>query len=147
MEDVEHPLPCLRMIRQTGPAPWRNSSTRINRDRREIEQDMVTDAEMLAAQDPSLAQSIGVLRCAMTRTFTMVVVGIVAGRLREKLRYVEPLALPRRFGWFSGEVKGGSSLRKYYGLNIRDVLDVIATRHPGAAIKFGGHAMAAGTEH
>jgi single-stranded-DNA-specific exonuclease len=30
------------------------------------------------------------------------------------------------------------------GVHIRDVLDAIATRHPGLIDKFGGHAMAAG---
>ena len=41
----------------------------------------------------------------------------------------------------SGEIK---ALARSIDLNIRDVLDAIATRHPGLLIKFGGHAMAAG---
>ena len=36
------------------------------------------------------------------------------------------------------------SARSVAGIHIRDVLDGIATRHPGLIEKFGGHAMAAG---
>jgi single-stranded-DNA-specific exonuclease len=41
-----------------------------------------------------------------------------------------------------GWVKG--SARSVPGLHVRDVLDAVATRHPGLLEKFGGHAMAAG---
>ena len=69
------------------------------------------------------------------------VVGIVAGRLREKLHRPAIVFADGSDG-SSGEIKG--SARSIDGLNIRDVLDAIATRHPGLLIKFGGHAMAAG---
>ncbi len=36
------------------------------------------------------------------------------------------------------------SARSISGVHIRDVLDAVATRHPGLIEKFGGHAMAAG---
>ena len=36
------------------------------------------------------------------------------------------------------------SARSVEGIHIRDVLDAVATRHPGLVPKFGGHAMAAG---
>jgi single-stranded-DNA-specific exonuclease len=41
-----------------------------------------------------------------------------------------------------GWVKG--SARSVPGVHVRDVLDAVATRHPGLLEKFGGHAMAAG---
>jgi single-stranded-DNA-specific exonuclease len=41
-----------------------------------------------------------------------------------------------------GSLRG--SARSVAGVHIRDVLDGIATRHPGLIEKFGGHAMAAG---
>ena len=41
-----------------------------------------------------------------------------------------------------GSLRG--SARSVSGIHIRDVLDGIATRHPGLIEKFGGHAMAAG---
>ncbi len=36
------------------------------------------------------------------------------------------------------------SARSIQGVHIRDLLDAIATRHPGLISRFGGHAMAAG---
>jgi single-stranded-DNA-specific exonuclease len=41
-----------------------------------------------------------------------------------------------------GQIKG--SARSIPGIHIRDILDAVATRHPGLITKFGGHAMAAG---
>ncbi len=43
--------------------------------------------------------------------------------------------------WHQGVV---GLVRSISGVNIRDALDSIATRHPGLIDKFGGHAMAAG---
>ena len=40
------------------------------------------------------------------------------------------------------ELKG--SARSIAGVHIRDILDAVATRHPGLITRFGGHAMAAG---
>jgi single-stranded-DNA-specific exonuclease len=41
-----------------------------------------------------------------------------------------------------GYIKG--SARSINGVHIRDVLDTVASHHPGIISKFGGHAMAAG---
>ena len=73
-------------------------------------------------------------------SFHQGVVGIVAGRLREK--YHRPTIVFADASDTSDELKG--SARSIDGLNIRDVLDGIATRLPGMLPKFGGHAMAAG---
>jgi single-stranded-DNA-specific exonuclease len=45
---------------------------------------------------------------------------------------------PADEGWLKG------SARSIPGVHIRDVLDAVATRHPGVLERFGGHAMAAG---
>lgn len=111
----------------------------LNQDRREIEQGMVADAELLLAQDRSLDEAMGV--AVYHDQFHQGVVGIVAGRLREKLhRPVIVFADASDHG--HAEIKG--SARSIEGLNIRDVLDAIATQYPGLLTKFGGHAMAAG---
>ncbi len=66
------------------------------------------------------------------------VVGILAGRLRDRLhRPVIAFALGAQ-----GELKG--SARSPPGVHIRDVLDAIAATHPGLISRFGGHARAAG---
>jgi single-stranded-DNA-specific exonuclease len=66
------------------------------------------------------------------------VVGLVAGRLKDRVR--RPVIAFADAG--AGELRG--SARSVTGVHIRDVLDAVATRHPGLLGRFGGHAMAAG---
>jgi single-stranded-DNA-specific exonuclease len=66
------------------------------------------------------------------------VVGILAGRLKERLQ--RPAICFARVA--DDELKG--SARSIPGLHIRDVLEHISTLHPDLIMKFGGHAMAAG---
>jgi single-stranded-DNA-specific exonuclease len=66
------------------------------------------------------------------------VVGLVAGRIKDRLH--RPVIAFARAD--VGTLRG--SARSVAGINIRDVLDAIAARHPGLIEKFGGHAMAAG---
>jgi single-stranded-DNA-specific exonuclease len=66
------------------------------------------------------------------------VVGLVAGRLKDRVR--RPVIAFADAG--SGELRG--SARSVAGVHIRDVLDAVATRYPGLLGRFGGHAMAAG---
>ena len=66
------------------------------------------------------------------------VIGILASRIKDRLhRPVIAFA-----DGDAGEIKG--SARSIPGIHIRDILDAVATRHPGLISKFGGHAMAAG---
>jgi len=66
------------------------------------------------------------------------VVGILASRVKERLH--RPVIAFARSG--EGELKG--SARSVAGMHMRDVIDAVATRHPGLVGRFGGHAMAAG---
>ena len=111
----------------------------LNKDRRELEQDMVADAELLLARAPAVDRGFAV--AVYNERFHQGVVGIVAGRLRERLHRPAIVFADSTEG-MAGEIKG--SARSIDGLNIRDVLDTIASRYPGLLIKFGGHAMAAG---
>ena len=111
----------------------------LNKDRREIEQGMVAEAELLLAQVSKMDDAKGI--AVYHERFHQGVVGIVAGRLRERLHRPAIVFADSSEGAV-GEIKG--SARSIDGLNIRDVLDTIATRYPGLLIKFGGHAMAAG---
>lgn len=110
----------------------------LNQTRREIEQDMVADAQMILTQIKPAPDEMGI--AVYHESFHQGVVGIVAGRLREKFQ--RPAIVFADASDASNELKG--SARSIEGLNIRDVLDSIATRLPGLLLKFGGHAMAAG---
>jgi single-stranded-DNA-specific exonuclease len=112
----------------------------INRERREVEAGMREQAEatlvqlMLAqaSDDPPPALAL------FDRGFHEGVVGIVAGRLKDRLhRPTFVFALGA-----DGVLKGSG--RSIPGFHLRDALDLVAKRHPGVLLRFGGHAMAAG---
>lgn len=77
--------------------------------------------------------------CLYDKQWHQGVIGIVAGRLKEQ--FARPCIVFAN-GEQGSELKG--SARSIAGLNIRDLLDNIATLNPGLINKFGGHAMAAG---
>ena len=66
------------------------------------------------------------------------VVGIVAGRLKDRLH--RPTFVFARGN--DGLLKGSG--RSIAGFHLRDALDLTSKRHPGLLRRFGGHAMAAG---
>ncbi|MBV1907328.1 MAG: single-stranded-DNA-specific exonuclease RecJ [Pseudomonadales bacterium] len=114
----------------------------LNVARREIEQVMTEDAELLVTtsvasqMQESVEQKLGL--CLFDETWHQGVIGIVAGRIKEKFH--RPVIAFAESG--TDELKG--SARSIPGVHIRDVLDAIAGRYPGLIGKFGGHAMAAG---
>jgi single-stranded-DNA-specific exonuclease len=112
---------------------------KLNEERREIEQRMQHEAKDLAAAlrfDTAGGEMLGL--CLFDDTWHQGVVGLVAGRIKDRLH--RPVIAFARAE--EGTLRG--SARSVAGINIRDVLDGIATRHPGLIDKFGGHAMAAG---
>jgi single-stranded-DNA-specific exonuclease len=105
----------------------------INRERREIEADMSAVAASLAAELPD---DWGL--CLHDPAWHAGVVGIVAGRVKERLhRPVVAFAEAE-----PGVLRG--SARSVPGLHVRDAIETVATRHPTLVRAFGGHAMAAG---
>jgi single-stranded-DNA-specific exonuclease len=111
---------------------------RLNDERREIEQRMQLEAVVLAAamRAEDAADALGV--CLFDESWHQGVVGLVAGRIKDRLH--RPVIAFARAE--DGSLRG--SARSVAGVNIRDALDSIAARRPGLVDKFGGHAMAAG---
>jgi single-stranded-DNA-specific exonuclease len=70
------------------------------------------------------------------------VVGIVASRLKDKLHRPSFVFAASGAEGKSHELKGSG--RSIAGFHLRDALDLVAKRHPGVLLRFGGHAMAAG---
>ncbi len=111
----------------------------INRQRREVEGGMRERAE--AALEHLLPGAGGVLPPALAlfdESFHEGVVGIVAGRVKDSLH--RPAFVFARGS--DGRLKGSG--RSIPGFHLRDALDLVAKRHPGLLLRFGGHAMAAG---
>jgi len=110
----------------------------LNDERRVIESDMQADAlsalQKLQFNEKYLPKGV----CLFDETWHQGVIGILAGRMKDKLhRPVIAFAVAS-----DTELKG--SARSISGLHIRDVLALIATQSPQLINKFGGHAMAAG---
>jgi single-stranded-DNA-specific exonuclease len=111
----------------------------LNAQRREIEADM--QAQALAAVRSLSDADSGVQRsgvCLFDAAWHQGVVGLVAGRVKERLR--RPVVALAR----ADERTLRGSARSIPGVHIRDVLEAVATQEPGLLEKFGGHAMAAG---
>ena len=110
----------------------------LNKERREIETGMKAQAEtvleQMALDEGDMPSALVVYR----EDFHQGVIGIVAGRLKEK--YLKPVIA---FAHQDDEISKGAA-RSIPGVHIRDVLDEVNTRYPGVIEKFGGHAMAAG---
>lgn len=111
--------------------------TQLNHDRRELESQMQQDA-MVALGDMIDAAKLPLGVCLFDESWHQGVVGLVASRVKDRV-HRPVIALARAD---ATSLKG--SARSVTGVHIRDVLDAIASRHPGLIEKFGGHAMAAG---
>jgi single-stranded-DNA-specific exonuclease len=110
----------------------------INRERREVEAGMREVAERtLASLMPTLADAPPAL-ALFDETFHEGVVGIVAGRVKDRLH--RPTFVFARGA--DGQLKGSG--RSIAGFHLRDALDLVAKREPGLLARFGGHSMAAG---
>lgn len=113
----------------------------LNQERKQIETEMKEQA-MFALDKLSLCPDsdnhLPIALCIFDKTWHQGVIGILAGRIKE--RYHRPVIA---FAYVNdGELKG--SARSVPDLNIRDVLAAVNLDNPGLIIKFGGHAMAAG---
>ncbi|QMV74814.1 single-stranded-DNA-specific exonuclease RecJ [Comamonas piscis] len=114
----------------------------INRERRDIETGMREHAMLLAealfeeGTEPPPAVSV------FDPDFHEGVVGIVASRIKDKLHRPSFVFAASSAPGHEHELKGSG--RSIPGFHLRDALDLVAKRHPGVLIKFGGHAMAAG---
>ena len=114
----------------------------INRQRREIEGDMreqaMNIAESLFDEGTEPPSAI----CVFDPDFHEGVVGIVASRLKDKLHRPAFVFAASGAPGKEHELKGSG--RSIPGFHLRDALDLVAKRHPGVLLRFGGHAMAAG---
>ncbi len=118
----------------------------INRERREIEGGMRDQAfviaESLLAPNGDQAGEPPPALCVFDPGFHEGVVGIVASRLKDRLHRPTFVFAASGAPGKAHELKGSG--RSIPGFHLRDALDLVAKRHPGVLLRFGGHAMAAG---
>jgi single-stranded-DNA-specific exonuclease len=138
LSDMTLGIECLRTDDPARAADLARQLDAINRERRDVESGMRQEAEralelLLAGLDaapPALA--------LFHDSFHEGVVGIVAGRVKDRL-HRPTFVFARGVG---GALKGSG--RSIPGFHLRDALDLVAKREPGLLLRFGGHAMAAG---
>ena len=150
LDDMSIGIRCLLTDSATEALAIASRLDQLNAERRSIEARMQEEA--IAAvrhlKDPDAADGgpsgdgRGTRRrhglCLYDPGWHQGVVGLVAGRIKERVR--RPVIAFADAG--EGELRG--SARSVAGVHVRDVLDAVSKRHPGLLGRFGGHAMAAG---
>ncbi len=142
LADMTLGIECLLTDDPARAAELAGQLDAINRERRELEGGMREQAMLMAetlfdeGEEPPPAISV------FDPDFHEGVVGIVASRLKDKLHRPTFVFAASSAPGKEHELKGSG--RSIPGFHLRDALDLVAKRHPGVILKFGGHAMAAG---
>ncbi len=138
LADMTLGIECLRTNDTARALELAQQLDAINRERREVEGGMRERAEaVLATLAPQEAHAPPAVTL-FDESFHEGVVGIVAGRVKDRLH--RPTFVFARGA--DGQLKGSG--RSIPGFHLRDALDLVAKRQPGLLLRFGGHAMAAG---
>ena len=140
LSDMTLGIECLLTDDTGRAAELAKTLDAINRERRDVESGMREQAEALLEtlmQDERTTQAPPAL-AIFDASFHEGVVGIVASRLKDRVH--RPTFVFARGQ--DGALKGSG--RSIPGFHLRDALDLVAKRHPGVLLRFGGHAMAAG---
>ena len=143
LSDMTLGIECLLTDDPARAAELAHALDAINRERRNVEAGMREQAE--AALGALLGRIEGVGEGAAPPALSIFdaafhegVVGIVASRLKDRVHRPTFVFARGRDGLLKG------SGRSIEGFHLRDALDLVAKRHPGVLLRFGGHAMAAG---
>ena len=139
LDDMSLGIECLLTDTDQTAHEFAEELDRLNRERREIGDQMLEEAvSILDALTFENDEQLPFGLCLYNPDWHQGVIGILASRIKERLhRPVIVFAEGEE-----GQIKG--SARSVSGVHIRDILDSVATTHPGIITKFGGHAMAAG---
>jgi single-stranded-DNA-specific exonuclease len=138
LDDMSAGIECLLTDDAATASEMATQLDALNRDRREIEAEMQSQALAALAALELDAEQLPIGLCLYDPDWHQGVIGILAARIRE--RFHRPVIAFARSA--AGELKG--SARSVPGFHIRDALQAVSARHPGLVARFGGHAMAAG---
>lgn len=142
LDDMSYGIHCLLAKDLMTARSMAADLDELNKARRSIEHGMQSEAEKIMAvlnyESTHLPNAISLFQ----QDWHQGVIGIVAGRLKEKFHRPSIVFASVDVDVLNGEIKG--SARSIPGLHIRDLLEHIDSQYPGLILKFGGHAMAAG---
>lgn len=135
LDTMENGIECLLADDPVVALDYARSLNDFNAARQELETEMQQAAE--TALSCCNVDSLATLTLYGGR-FNEGVVGLVASRLKEKVNRPTIVFAPTD----DGALKGSG--RSIAGVHLRDALDLVSKALPGAVLRFGGHAMAAG---
>lgn len=139
LEDMRIGIECLLAEDESRAQALARELDALNRARRELQATMSDQAlQAVATLDLSAGGRLPAALTLFDAQWHTGIVGLVASKVKE--RHHRPVIA------FAPDGEGGlkGSARSIPGVHIRDVLDAVATAHPGLIERFGGHAMAAG---
>lgn len=142
LRDMTLGIECLSTDDAQRAAELAQQLDAINRERKTLEGDMREQAMQLAEALWDEADSPPPALCLFDPDFHEGVIGIVAARLKDKLYRPTFVFAASQAPGKAHELKGSG--RSIPGFHLRDALDLMAKRHPGVLLRFGGHAAAAG---
>ncbi len=142
LSDMTLGIECLLTDDAARAAELAQALDGINRERRVIEGDMREQAMEIAESLFDEGEEPPPAICVFDPDFHEGVVGIVASRIKDKLHRPTFVFAASNAPGKEDELKGSG--RSIPGFHLRDALDLMAKRHPGVLLRFGGHAMAAG---
>lgn len=135
LDTMENGIECLLADDPVVALDYARSLNDFNAARQELETEMqqAAETELSCCNVDSLATLT-----LYDGRFNEGVVGLVASRLKEKVNRPTIVFAPTD----DGALKGSG--RSIAGVHLRDALDLVSKALPGAVLRFGGHAMAAG---
>ena len=138
LEDMSLGIECLICTNAQAARSIALQLDELNQARKTIETGMQEQAQVVLSKLSMQAQELPSGLVLYDEDYHQGVIGIVAGRIKEK--HNRPTIV---FAKDSGGLIKGSA-RSINGVHVRDLLENINSQNPGIITKFGGHAMAAG---
>lgn len=138
LEDMSQGIACLLSDDLEEARGIARRLDEINRQRGELTADIHAQALERIEGIGRAANDLPFGLCLYDPEWHQGVIGIIAGRLKDRLHRPVIVFAPDR----EGRIKGSG--RSVAGTHLRDALAAVATEQPGLIHQFGGHAMAAG---
>jgi single-stranded-DNA-specific exonuclease len=139
LEDMTIGIDCLLAADASTAQALAARLDALNVERRALQQQMQAEAEVLLDAVGAQLSTVEPAVCLFDESWHPGIVGLVANRLKD-LTGRPAIAFARCTE--TGMLRG--SARSVEGLHVRDAMAAALTRMSGPAVRFGGHAMAAG---